>query len=1541
MNPKLLGILAALGLAVVLLWPSGSSQKVKELYGNAQTLYKNEDYEGAIEKYEASLEAAKKWSVKTEVIDRDFNTLANYKIAVCYAKIAEQTGDITYYDRSLEIIETIAQQATVPKHREGITYLWGHILYQTDQYELAEPKFRTLIENFPDSRFVENAWYAIGRLNYKLQEFDKARRAFKEILNNFPHSEYKDDAQQLIAQSFLKEENYSQAVVEFDKLTTEEFKNFESLQPEAKYKAAYCQKMQENDPDAIARYTTFISEHSDSKYVTAAYFDMGAIYAKQKNYDNARQNYQLALENTDEPALKQQIWNEIGKVYFDQEDYENAITAYNTLINDYPGNPYMQEAKLGIAGSHFRLNNWDDAVNAYERVINEHPEDKMGVIPYCTYQIGEAYYQSEKYEQALTWYQKVLDNYPDDTVASHALYGAVWSLSELGRLDEVQKLGADFIAKKREDPNFDAQAAEIQFRLGDIQFNDIKNYLRAAEEYAKVWDDYSDLPKFDLLKLSAKFQESLSYFESAKPEGYDETLDEEWNFNEEYLRKSASAYRQAIDKFSDANFDFERHDDFPERKQLVENCVLNQAVTYEHLKQWDKARENYNMVAKTSPHYSKTRLLIAQTYVEEGQVDKGITIYREALASEEINEDDKSLAQIKLADLLRVQKQFAEAAQQYQQIVDTNPTGEFADDAQYLVGLSYHNIKDDDPENLSKAIEAFQKVVDNYPESPNAIEAYYGIILARRDLAESDETQWNKIIETAEFAEAKYSDTEDEKAQETLSFIALIKAKALEETATGAESIDQLVAQLQKVVDNKSAKALSRTGALLKIGHLLYGVGRYQEAINAYEKLISMFPNSESIVNAHYQIAVCHFHIGEDADNDAIKKERMSKAVNATEKALKSGPDTDLQISINYTMGLAKKNINDNKGAISALQKVVSYEGKTENENRKELISQSHTRLAELYKEEEDYSNAVNEYQYIISHTNDKQTLERTYFALGYAYDEHLNNASEAVNAYQKAAEFDIDPLIQAQIYYRLALLYEMKLKDENQALQHYNTLISRFAEEKDSNIQAMVADSRVRRSTIFISQGRLEDAIADAGKARDDVMSSGTATLSQKILAWYQLGYLYLQKARGLFKEDVGQYDEDYRNAARQAAETYAKTYEIAKQAGIDKVPESYRVYIKHGIYQAGEVWYSLQFQPDLQKAIPILNEFVKLADEGYFGDPNDPGLKDLIKNALNYNGSSYYLYAELDPELFDKAAPTFKNLVKRYPNDPDAPLWQYHAGEAYFAAQKYQVAIGEYQKVLELNSQHEKAPDALYAISTCYLAISDATDDPEKKEEILEKVYALNERLASEYPESKYAPEAFINVGNKYYNQGSDPDITDDEKELRYRLAIGQYKRAVNIIEQMENIDPKTKQELGQSKNQALEYIRDTEYAISVDIYIKGLEQLEEARDELKGDEKKDKLNEAIQTFRTVANDFPDTVSGELSYKYIGMAYTMLAADFDESYYKDALKAYGYLWNKYATITPEDNQVAEAVRYAQQQFQRISAYRESIRIHEEASKE
>ena len=1547
MNPRILGIIGGLALLVALLSPfmMGSSKKVEQLYQSAEDLYGQADYEGAIEKYTVALEESTKRGVKTEVIDKDFETLANYKIAVSYSRLAEQSGDVNHYDTAVEYIEKVAPTATIPKHQEGLTYLWGHILYRTEQFELAEPKFTQLIENFPNSLFVENAWYAIGQLNYKLQNYEDSRQAFKAVLDGFPNSDFKDDAQHLIAQSFLNESNYEQAYQEFDKIATEEFKNYADLQAEAMYKAAYSLNQLGRGDEAIGRYTNFITQFPESQYVTAAYFDQGAIYARQKDYDNARVNYELALQNTADRTLQAEIQSAIGRTYFDQGDYENAIVAYKTLLEGYPESDFIAESKLGIGDSHFRLENWSEATTAYERVINEH-EEATDFIPYCSYQIGEAYYKlgsnqvkagetetgMATLELSLQWYQKTVDNYPQDPVAPHALYGAIWALNDLGRKDELETIAREFIEKNKNDNEFDILAAEVQLRFADIKRTEFKQYVEAAEEYAKLWD-YRPLPKFHLVKLMGKFFEGRSYYEAAKPEGYQDG-EANVNFNQEYLQKSVSAYQEAVAMFTDDAFlpgvAQERYDDFSERVAQVEACIMNEALSHEMLGDWTEARDRYASIPDTSEYYERALLLVANSHVKEGDKEGAINYYNSIL-DQLVDADNRSLAAIKLADLLRAGKRFEEAAVQYQAVVEGNPTGEYADDALYLVGLCYYQAASENPALLASSEMAFKRVISDYADSPNAVEAYYGLALAYRDAAQkqNDMEKWPLILQLADEASDKYASSDNDLVLKTLGHIDLIKATAIENSGEEVD-IDALVASLKRIVDNPGAPEDASSRSQLKIGHTYYSAKRYDEALAEYLFFVQTFPNSELAPNAQYQAAVCYYQIAQAAMDAGSKQLSLQNAVSAAEKVATLTDDANNLISANYTAGLALLGLEDNKGAADAFKAVTALEGQGADEARKPLIFQAHSRLAELNSTLGDYAASVQEYQYIIENTDDADMKGRSYFAMAFAQEEQLKTYQEALMSYQNAIELAEDALVKAQSYYRMGLIYQDQLKQSPKALETFQTLIGEYSGSANTNVASMVADAGIRRSTLYVELGRLDEAIIEAVEARDRTKGNSNASVAEKAAAQYNLGFLYSDKARSLFSTKGGTDLKPYIDASRGAAAAFFEVASIA--APVEKADKQTVIpYVQNSLFQAGQIYYSVgigvKLQEDLLSALTPLTTFVSYVDKGLF--PKSDALRKNTETALNYTAASNFelgrMQVGIDGEMSEKAVSyfiaagdIFRNMVRRYPSANDAAFWQYHVGESYYAAQQFEKAIEEYEKVRTVNKTHKSAAESLYAISTCAQLLTEAAEksgDEDAEQRWYDRLFEANESLAAEYPNSQYTADALINIGNKYYNAGSDEELEQAERIRLYQMAIENYQKAIS-----------TPGIGAESKSTGQAYLNDTANALAFYEYEQATTMLNEAK-LAKGDEQNPSIEAAIAEYQKIIEAYPGTKYADLGLVQIGEAY-MVLADGDDAYFNDALDYFNRLWAKYETTPPVDIKVNQALTYAISQIQTIQSY-------------
>ena len=395
--------------------------------------------------------------------------------------LAGYKGAVAKYNAALTEIQKSISTTVGAEYQADLNYILGNLFYKVERFESAEQQLTKVISDFPDSNFVDDAWYAIGDMNYKLQSYTECRDAFRKILESFPNSDLQDDAQYFVAKSLLEELDYEGAYLAFDGLTTKRFQKYPDFQDDTRYHAAYCLNLLGRDDMAIRWYANFLAHYPKSPYRVNAYFDLGTIYARQQNYENARSNYAWAMQHTDDQALLSEIQMAIGHAHYNQGDYENAIVTHTSLLEKYPESDFIIEAKLGIANSHFRMRTWQEAADAYERVINEHPE-ATNFTPYCAYQVGEAHYglatdHSEQdktelavknFHKALEWYQRIIDDFP---------------VENSNNLGEITGLLITSLARMCNDPGVPEELQSLaQVKKGDCYLA-TKQFGKALAEY--------------------------------------------------------------------------------------------------------------------------------------------------------------------------------------------------------------------------------------------------------------------------------------------------------------------------------------------------------------------------------------------------------------------------------------------------------------------------------------------------------------------------------------------------------------------------------------------------------------------------------------------------------------------------------------------------------------------------------------------------------------------------------------------------------------------------------------------------------------------------------------------------------------------------------------------------------------------------------------------------------------------------------------------------------------------------------------------------
>jgi outer membrane protein assembly factor BamD len=191
-------------------------------------------------------------------------------------------------------------------------------------------------------------------------------------------------------------------------------------------------------------------------------------------------------------------------------------------------------------------------------------------------------------------------------------------------------------------------------------------------------------------------------------------------------------------------------------------------------------------------------------------------------------------------------KNYQDAKSEFKRLLKFFPKSKEAADGQYYLGLI-----DENEGNLYEAYLSFQKVIDKYPFS-------------------------EKI---AEITEQQYKIGE--------SFMTGEKRKAL---GLSLPVENPAIEIFTKVVENSTYGPLAPK-AQYKLGLVLKSLTRYYEAEEAFNKVVSNYPDSEWAQAAKFQIASCRASLSRSPDYD---QGATQEAKNKFEEFVKNNPDAVL-----------------------------------------------------------------------------------------------------------------------------------------------------------------------------------------------------------------------------------------------------------------------------------------------------------------------------------------------------------------------------------------------------------------------------------------------------------------------------------------------------------------------------------------------------------------------------------------------------------------------------------------------------------------------
>jgi tetratricopeptide (TPR) repeat protein len=668
-----------------------------------------------------------------------------------------------------------------------------------------------------------------------------------------------------------------------------------------------------------------------------------------------------------------------------------AIGIYEKLLNDYPNYEHKDKVLYQMARAYDELGRTEEAIDTMERLIRANPNSDH--IDEVQFRRGEYFFTRRRFRDAENAYTAVTNLGPKSELYELALYKLGWTFYKqelyeealhkyMALLDYKVKIGYDFDQRHEEE---DERRVSDTYRVISLSFSNLGGSDAVREYYAMFGNrSYEDRVYSN---LGEHYLDKLRYDDAAKTYKAFVTL---YPFHRNAPRFSM----RVIDTYVQGGFPklvLESKRDFASKYGL-------QADYWRHF----KPEESPEVLA-----YLKTNLKDLATHYhaqyQSGEPSEKNENYKEALVwygdylKSFPTDTESPQINYQMADLLLENKDFGEAAKQYERTAYSYPAHAKSADAGYAAVYAYREqlkvagkdqqdavkretvasslrFADAFPQNehaapilgaaaddmyemkdYPAAIQSAQRLIDNYPTTDSGIRRSAWIVVAHGSFELADYPRAEKgysqvLLVTPESDESRKG------------FVDNLAASIYKQGEAANEAQDYRAAADNFLRIRSAAPTSSiRANAEYDAGAALIRLKNWTEAVTVLEGFRSTFPKHELQLEATKQIALAYRENGQ-----------LSRAAGEYDRISTQSDDPALRSEALLVSGDLFEQSKDNERALAAYNRYV-----TEFPKPLDTALETRSKIAEMYKASRDDKRYHQQLQEIVR-IDSKAGKERT-----------------------------------------------------------------------------------------------------------------------------------------------------------------------------------------------------------------------------------------------------------------------------------------------------------------------------------------------------------------------------------------------------------------------------------------------------------------------------------------------------------------------------------------------------------------------------------
>ncbi|MCA1763533.1 MAG: tetratricopeptide repeat protein [Cryomorphaceae bacterium] len=519
-------------------------------------------------------------------------------------------------------------------------------------------------------KLVAQADYWMGDIHYKNGEFTKAVDAYESFLSN--SAAYQTPYYNL-----------------------------------ANYNMGYCQFKAEDYEASLTSFRKFITgTNVDEKRKTDAHLRIGDLQLVRKNYDQAVESYQEALDLGETNADYALFQMAQARGY--QEKHGAKIGYLNELFDRFPQTSLAAVGKYELGDSYFSENKLDQALGAFNSVVSDYPES-----PYrkkALLKRGLVQYRLGKYDDAIATYKSVVSDYGVDSESSEAIATLKSIYLDLGKVDE-------FTSWLNEVPDYEVSPSEMD----SLSYQSAENAVASGDcdKAIPAFQNYLESYPNGLFAINANYYiADCAYRKNNFPlaiEGFEFVAEKRANQFSEPALLGAASIRYSQENYEKALGHYKQLKDVASFESNVLEAEIGIMRCAYELGNYEEALLAGDVVISASNTPGEidleAKLLKAEVLLVQEKLDEAETLFDEL--SQNKNSKEGAESQYRLAEIAFKQESLTVAEDRIFTVVQEFPSYDFWKIKAFLLLADVYRDRDD----FFQSRATLESIVNNVSDS--------------------------------------------------------------------------------------------------------------------------------------------------------------------------------------------------------------------------------------------------------------------------------------------------------------------------------------------------------------------------------------------------------------------------------------------------------------------------------------------------------------------------------------------------------------------------------------------------------------------------------------------------------------------------------------------------------------------------------------------------------------------------------------------------------------------------------------------------------